>query len=90
MTPKEKAIEIYTKMFNQIYNSYSTDFVVRQCALIAVNEVINSLKSFAESDDWKQVKEEIEKAKRNQNNDMTHFLNKLKELLEKTISRYSE
>jgi hypothetical protein len=90
MTPKEKAIEIYTKMFNQIYNSYSTDFVVRQCALIAVNEVINSLKSFAESDDWKQVKEEIEKAKRNQNNDMTHFLNKLKELLEKTINRYSK
>ena len=36
------------------------------------------------------VKEEIEQAKRNQNNDMTYFLNKLKELLEKTISRYSE
>jgi hypothetical protein len=36
------------------------------------------------------VKEEIEKTKRNQNNDMTHFLNKLKELLEKTINRYSE
>ncbi len=36
------------------------------------------------------VKEEIGKAKRNQNNDMTYFLNKLKELLEKTISRYSE
>ena len=36
------------------------------------------------------VKEEIEQAKRNQNNDMTHFLNKLKELLEKTINRYSE
>ena len=36
------------------------------------------------------VKEEIEKVKRNQNNDMTHFLNKLKKLLEKTIHRYSE
>jgi len=36
------------------------------------------------------VKEETEQAKRNQNNDMTHFLNKLKELLEKTINRYSE
>ena len=36
------------------------------------------------------VKEEIEKAKRNQDNDITHFLNKLKELLEKTINRYSE
>ena len=36
------------------------------------------------------VKEEIEQAKRNQNNDMTHFLNKLRELLEKTINRYLE
>ena len=36
------------------------------------------------------VKEEIEKAKRNQNDDMIHFLNKLKELLDKTINRYSE
>jgi hypothetical protein len=36
------------------------------------------------------VKEETEKAKRNQDNDITHFLNKLKELLEKTIDRYSE
>jgi len=36
------------------------------------------------------VKEETEKAKRNQDHDMTHFLDKLKELLEKTINRYSE
>ena len=36
------------------------------------------------------VEEEIEKAKRNQDNDMTHFLNKLKELLEKTTDRCSE
>ena len=36
------------------------------------------------------IKEEIEKAKRSQSNDMTHFLGKLKELLEKTINRYSE
>jgi hypothetical protein len=34
--------------------------------------------------------EEIEKAKKNRDNEMTHFLNKLKELLEKTIDRYSE
>jgi hypothetical protein len=61
MTPKEKAIEIYTKMYNEVYASYGTDFLAKQCALIAVNEIINSLKLFAESDDWKQVKEEIEK-----------------------------
>jgi len=60
----------------------------------------NLLKTLEDSDKNKKieicnimkemVKEEIEKAKRNQNNDMTHFLDKLKELLEKTINRYSE
>ena len=35
------------------------------------------------------VKEETEKAKRNQDNDITHLLNKLKELLEKTTDRCS-
>ena len=60
----------------------------------------NLLKTLEDSDKNKKieicnimkemVKEEIEKAKRNQNNDMTHFLDKLKELLDKTINRYSE
>ena len=36
------------------------------------------------------VKEEIGEAKRNQDSDITHFLNKLKELLDKTIDHYSE
>lgn len=40
MTPKEKAIEIYTKMYNEVYASYGTDFLAKQCALIAVNEII--------------------------------------------------
>jgi hypothetical protein len=61
MTPKEKAIQIYTKMYNEVYTSYGTDFVAKQCAIIAVNEIIDCLKSFADSDDWKKVKEEIEK-----------------------------
>jgi hypothetical protein len=43
MTPKEKAIDIYSKMFNKIYNSHLTDFVVTQCALIAVNEIIDEI-----------------------------------------------
>jgi len=45
-------------------------------------EICNIMKEMA--------KEEMEKAKRNRDSDMTHFLNKLKELLEKTIDRYSE
>ena len=40
MTPKEKAIEIYTKMYNEVYASYGTDFLAKQCALLAVNEMI--------------------------------------------------
>jgi hypothetical protein len=40
MTPKEKAIEIYTKMYNEVYTSYGTDFLAKQCSLIAVNEII--------------------------------------------------
>jgi hypothetical protein len=48
-------------MYNEVYTSYGTDFVAKQCAIIAVNEIIDCLKSFADSDDWKKVKEEIEK-----------------------------
>jgi hypothetical protein len=69
MTPKEKAIDIYSKMFNKIYNSHSTDFVVTQCALIAVNEIINSnphsnplnTEVYSTMDWWQEVKQEIEK-----------------------------
>jgi hypothetical protein len=42
MIPKEKAIEIYTKMYNEVYASYGTDFLAKQCALIAVNEILIS------------------------------------------------
>ncbi len=60
----------------------------------------NLLNTLEESDEDKKikicnimkemVKEETEKAKRNQDNDITHFLNKIKELLEKTIDHHSE
>jgi hypothetical protein len=46
MTPKEKAIEIYTKMYNEVYASYGTDFVAKQCALIAVNQLVDEIISF--------------------------------------------
>jgi hypothetical protein len=68
MTPKEKAIQIYTKMYNEIYTSYGTDFVVRQCALVAVDEIISlNIFDYYESDRsirieyWQEVKQEIEK-----------------------------
>jgi hypothetical protein len=40
MTAKEKAIEIYTKMFDQIFAYYATDNLAKGCAILAVNEII--------------------------------------------------
>jgi hypothetical protein len=76
MTPKEKAEELFAKYYNRIdYNlseeySLLEKFVVKQCALIAVDEIIDSYtkeKSYGYivSDKiipyWEQVKQEIEK-----------------------------
>ena len=62
MTPKEKAEELVSKMLKEV--GYDTDLAV-PCALIAVNEIINTgllegtttgvLKKY-----WKEVKQEIE------------------------------
>jgi hypothetical protein len=72
MTPKEKAIEIYTKMYNEVYASYGTDFLAKQCALIAVNQLVDEIISFDSQMSearlfdkdlkyWLEVKKEIEK-----------------------------
>jgi len=68
MTPKEKAQEIYNKLVVHIqrYDGYVDDrskFNTKQCALIAIDEI---LKITSESYDidhinwWKEVKQEIE------------------------------
>lgn len=41
MTPKEKAEELLDEMFNQIFPSYGADKIAKECALIAVNEVVD-------------------------------------------------
>jgi hypothetical protein len=71
MTPKEKALELYNKM----YDFSIFDESAKQCALIAVDEILNTLKIFPEKDTtsksvvnysvsrivyWVQVKQEIE------------------------------
>jgi hypothetical protein len=72
MTHKEKAIEIYTKMYNEVYATYGTDFLAKQCALIAVNELVDEIISFDSQMSearlfdkdlkyWLEVKKEIEK-----------------------------
>lgn len=71
MTPKEKATELVEKFhsqknkFGQIFYLHSD--IAKQCALIAVDEIINSVVitdlTTAETQFkyWEQVKEEIEK-----------------------------
>jgi len=79
MTPKEKAIELvekmmlysYDKIENEIYPKYIVDNKIKkelakQCALIAVNEIIKALrKDLPEiglgKGYWYNVKQEIQK-----------------------------
>jgi len=56
MTPKSKAKELYYKFTN--YAPLHSDN--KQCALIAVNEILNLL-PLANRDYWQEVKQEIEK-----------------------------
>jgi len=66
MTPKEKAIELVDKMFIEMSNFSITDEVLeevaKQCALIAVDEIIEELieTDFANRFSyWQEVKQEI-------------------------------
>jgi hypothetical protein len=70
MTPKEKANELYSKFDNLLNKDFIHPIVydnqLKQCALIAVDElieVVNEL-DYELGDDkvyWKEVKQEIEK-----------------------------
>ena len=67
MTPQEKAMELVKKMYLAHSNSYSdiTNHLAKQCALIAVDEIIEALRNnAANSESWlyyEEVKNEIEK-----------------------------
>jgi hypothetical protein len=58
MKPEEKAYEIWQKMMNAdlLVDSISA----KQCALVAVDEVLNVIDNF-EMIYWEEVKQEIEK-----------------------------
>jgi hypothetical protein len=61
MTPKEKAIEIYSKMFNQIFAYYATDRLAKDCAILAVDEILDVIEANIYSHHyWEQVKQELE------------------------------
>ena len=67
MTPKEKADELIDKFYIKVYDREGTsamnEFEAKQCALIAVDEILN-LASFyndtqGEVTYWTEVKQEI-------------------------------
>jgi polyhydroxyalkanoate synthesis regulator phasin len=62
MTPKEKAKELIDK-FTDVEDGEMYIGKAKQCALIAVDEIINSGKDVDEFADayWQEVKQEIEK-----------------------------
>jgi hypothetical protein len=60
MTPKEKAKDLVIKFTFQRDNHEL--YVAKQCALIAVDEIINLCASgLSETKYWQEVKQEIEK-----------------------------
>lgn len=72
MTPKEKAEELYNKMCSAMPHHSTTNanvyLISQQCALIAVDEIIQANPiAFDENDNciakqwWQEVKTEIEK-----------------------------
>ena len=66
MTPKEKALELVQKYFKANHQPYGFKDA-KQCALIAVDEIINAIDWHEfetpnkELEYWKQVKQELEK-----------------------------
>lgn len=57
MTPKEKSVELVNK-YLQIYDGRVTQ--AKQCALIAVDEILNAhLFDLDEKEYWQEVKHEI-------------------------------
>ena len=69
MTPKEKAIELFDKMHEKIYNGdmYDDLYRAQQCALIAVEEIKEAIfwhpfeSPNFQLEYWQEVKQEIEK-----------------------------
>jgi hypothetical protein len=65
MTPKEKAIELVEKMFQTGSALYAERIRAKQCALIAVDEILSFIEDDRDGFNWKtyykEVKQEIEK-----------------------------
>ncbi len=73
MTPQEKARDLYFNYYQQVADGSSPEYNAKQCALIAVDEILNSNYKNTLTDlcykftcneldnYWEEVKKEIEK-----------------------------
>jgi hypothetical protein len=68
MTPKEKAIDLMDSFIQRTRNKWESSMSykrAKQCALIAVDEILNTIEqifeTFEERKYWQEVKQEIEK-----------------------------
>lgn len=70
MTPKEKAIELLDKYDFVYIANYTSMFEVKNCALIAVDEILKELLDYKFNNDmddessinyWNKVKQELDK-----------------------------
>ena len=63
MTPQEKAKELLAKMTTNAHSLIYKNQYAKECALIAVDEIINAGKDVDEFCDscWQEVKQELEK-----------------------------
>ena len=67
MTPKDKAEELIVKMstHDRDIHPHCTHYIAKQCALIAVDEVLKFIHtdafSYTSEEYWQEVKQELEK-----------------------------
>ncbi len=61
MTPKEKAEELFEKFNNPDTTHHPYVHNAQQCALIAVNEILEIIFSDYDWQYWNEVKQELEK-----------------------------
>jgi len=60
MTPKEKAQELYDKYEFIYIQNYTSKHEVKQCVLIAIEEILGSMGADRGYAFWTEVKQEIE------------------------------
>lgn len=66
MSPKEKAKELYEKYEFVYIQNYASKHEVKQCVLIAIDEILQSHQDWSTEQDeyadyWQQVKYEVER-----------------------------